>query len=140
MGKKRVPTLNLEQIKALEEGFRNDKNPTYRMRCHLVLLKSQGRSSKEISLLHGYPTQATINNWLTRYEKEGISGLRTSKGQGRKPILNKAAHEAQIKKSVKAERQRLSVAKAEIENELSLTFSTKTLTRFLKKISVGTNE
>jgi transposase len=104
------------------------------------LLKNQGYISKTIADLHGYPTQTSINSWVNRYLEHGISGLSTKKGQGRKAILNPALHGEQIRKSVQAERQRLNVAKEELETKLSKEFSVKTLQRFLKKISVPITE
>jgi transposase len=30
----------------------------------------------------------SVNSWLKRYKREGISGLRIKKGRGRKPLLD----------------------------------------------------
>ena len=77
MGKIRILIFSEVQIQELENGYRYGKNHTLRQRCHLVLLKQQGRSSKHITSFKGYPRhQTTINNWVTRYEKLGIIGLK----------------------------------------------------------------
>lgn len=136
MARNKIPKLTESEKSALHDGYLHGKSPVFRMRCHIVLLKSQGYISKDIAALHGYPTQTSINHWVTRYLKEGISGLSNKKGQGRKAILNAELHGEQIRKSVQAERQRLNVAKEELEQVLSKGFSTRTLQRFLKKISV----
>ena len=140
MGKKRIPQLSEASLKELEQTYRHGKSHSIRQRSHIVLLKSQGHSSKYISELQGYPkSQDTINHWVTRYETLGIAGLKNKSGQGRKKILNKEAHEEKVKAIVKSERQRLTYAKSLIENELDVKMSEKTLTRFLKTLGVSIN-
>ena len=139
MARNKIPKLSEVERLSLYRGYSEGKTAVFRMRCHIILLKSQGLISKEIASLYGYPTQTSINKWVKRYEEKGISGLSNKEGQGRKPILNAVEHGVQIRKNVQAERQRLSIAKEELEKELSLEFSTKTLKRFLKKISVPIN-
>ena len=141
MGKTHIPQLTPLQINELEEGYKNGKTHVLRQRCHIVLLKLQGHTAKQIAALKGYPKhQGTINNWVSRYEKVGMSGLKNKKGQGRKPILNKETQRETIEKIVQLERQRLNQAKALIETALQVRMSKKTLTRFLKVLTVSTNE
>lgn len=136
MGKKRIPTLSEAQIKELEDRYRSGKSHVIRQRAHIILLKNQGYSSKYISSLKGYPKhQGSINGWISRYETFGIEGLKNQKGQGRKNILNKEAHEEKVKEIVKSERQRLDYAKSLIEKDLDVQMSKKTLTRFLKTLT-----
>lgn len=135
MGKKLIPQLTEFQAKELEFNYRHSKNHALRQRCHIVLLKSQGHSSKYITTLSGYPKhQGTINTWVNRYKDLGITGLKNAPGQGRHAILNKEDHELKVKEIVKSERQRLSKAKFLIEQELDLKMSEKTLIRFLKTL------
>lgn len=141
MGKTHIPQLTPLQITELEEGYRGGKAHALRQRCHIVLLKLQGHTAKQIAALEGYPKhQGTINNWVSRYEKLGMSGLKNKKGQGRKSILNKETQRETIEKIVQSERQRLNQAKALIETTLQVNMSKKTLTRFLKVLAVSTNE
>ena len=139
MGKKRVPELSIDQLKELENCHRNHKSHALRIRSHIILLKHQARSSKDIALMPGYPTQSTINTWLSRYEKDGILGLNNVSGQGRKKILQQDLHEQKVKEVVKLERQRLIVAKDTLEKDLNLEFSKRTLIRFLKKLTAPIN-
>jgi transposase len=141
MGKKRIPQLSESSVKELEHTYRQGKGHALRQRSHIVLLKSEGYSSKYISQLPGYPkSQDTINNWVTRYEEFGLEGLKNKAGQGRKKTLNKADHEEKVKAIVKLERQRLGYAKSLIENELDVKMSQRTLTRFLKTLAGSINE
>ena len=141
MGKIRIPIFSKVQIQELEDGYRHGKSHALRQRCHIVLLKQQGLSSKHITSLKDYPKhQSTINNWVTRYEKLGITGLKNKHGQGRKSILNPVLHRQKVEEIVKSERQRLDYAKSLIEQELDVKMNKKTLTRFLKTLSVLTEE
>jgi hypothetical protein len=44
-------TLDDKARAALEEGYRRDKSHTSRQRCQIILLKAQGRKSKEIAAM-----------------------------------------------------------------------------------------
>ena len=77
---------------------------------------------------------------MKRYEAEGIEGLRTRAGRGRKPILDAEADLAAVKTAVQAHRQQLKVARAELEEALGKNFSTKTLERYIKNMVQITRE
>lgn len=139
MGKIRKIELSKEQRQVLESGLRSGKSHSFRLRCQLVLLKSEGRSSKEVaSIVKVNPV--TVNNWLSRYEAEGIAGLKTKPGRGRKLVLEPERDMEMVRQTVVEERQRLSQAKLLLEQQLGKEFSLKTLKRFLKKLSAATNE
>jgi len=78
--------LTITQRAELENGYKKGKL-VFSRRCHMVLLKSENRTSKEVANILG-TNQVSVNAWLTRYEQEGIKGLNTKPGQGRKPILD----------------------------------------------------
>jgi Winged helix-turn helix len=79
--------LTDDQRKELENGYRNGKSHAFRIRCQMVLLKSEGRKSQDIADFLGFCQQA-VNNWLNRYKQEGIAGLRVKEGRGRRSILS----------------------------------------------------
>lgn len=136
--KKRVIILSLEQEKELKKSYAETLSSCFRKRCQAVLLKSQGRTSKEVGKIVGLH-QITVNNCLNRYEESGINGLKTKAGRGRKPILNVEQDRQLIKEIVCKERQRLKLAKIEIEQRLGKSLSVKTLKRFLKNLTVAGN-
>jgi len=138
MGKTKVIKLTAEQREELENGYRNGQTHSFRQRCQMVLLKSEERTSIEVVGILG-SCEMTVNNWLQRYKKEGIEGLRTRPGRGRKAILQ-AADLEQVKAAVKQSRQKISVARAELEESLGKEFSHSSLKRFLKKTLAATNE
>jgi len=137
MGKTKLIELNKAQREELENGYRNGKTHSFRQRCQMVWLKSENRTSLEVvSILGG--CEMTVNNWLKRYESEGIEGLQTKPGRGRKAILQPIDLES-VKEAVKQSRQRISVARVELETSLGKEFSNSSLKRFLKKTLVAIN-
>ena len=127
----KVITLKPEQQTALEHGYRTGQSAAFRKRCQIILLKSQSRTSQDVARIVGC-CEMVVNNWMARYEQEGIAGLRTKPGRGRKAILNADTDLEPIKAAVRGNRQRLRVAKADLEEALDKKFSDKTLRRFLK--------
>ena len=95
MGRVNTPILDIEAKNALEQGFKTGKIHAFRVRCQLVLLKSENRKSKEVASIVKM-CEMSVNNWLVRYSDEGIEGLKTKKGRGRKPLLNKSTDEVSI--------------------------------------------
>jgi len=134
MGKTRIVILTDEQRQVLEKGYKNGTSHAFRKRCHIVLLKSEKRSSEEVSKFLKM-SEPSVNTWLDRYESEGIMGLFTKKGRGRKPILNVETDESVVRDAIKVERQRLTETQAIIAQKLDKEFSTKTLKLFLKSLS-----
>ena len=137
MGKTKVIQLTDEQRQELEKGYRNGNSHGFRARCQMVLLKSEKRTSVEITKILG-GCEMAVNNWLKRYEEEGIKGLEIRQGRGRKAILQERDLE-RVKAQVKLARQRISQAQAELEQSLEKPFSLSTLKRYLKKTVVATN-
>lgn len=140
----RIKTLELtaEQRHALETGYREDQNHAFRQRCQLILLKSdtnEPRTSLEVAQILGC-CEMVVNNWMQRYLTNGIEGLRTKPGRGRKAILNAHTDLTRVQQAVQNNRQRISLAKAELEEALGKRFSDKTLTRFLKNTLLAINE
>ena len=139
MGKIKTVELSGAQRTALERGYRTGSSHAFRLRCQMILLKSERRTAAEIADLLGC-CEVVVNNWLKRYESEGIEGLRTRPGRGRKPVLDAEKDLPRVKAAVAANRQRVSLAKAELEAELGKTFSTKTLARYIKNMAAAINE
>jgi transposase len=76
---------------------------------------------------------------VKRYKSEGLQGLQTKPGRGRKAILASAGDAEKIKTVGQENRQRLSIAKAELEEVLEKRFCQKTLERHLKKVLAAIN-
>lgn len=135
---KKIIALTDKEITALKAGYKKDKSATFRERCHIIILNNQGKTAPEIATIMNI-SHSKVYTWLTRYKKDGIEGLRTKKGQGRKSII-KSEDYGIIKQAVQEERQRLKVVHEELQNSLGKKFSQKTLKRILKNLAVDINE
>jgi transposase len=131
MGRTIKIELNEQQRSQLLQGHQTGKTHVFRLRCQMVLLKAEGRKSQDIADFLGLCQQA-VNNWLWRYKQLGISGLHTQSGQGRPPILQHTQDAQAVRLAVAEHRQRISQARADLEDTLGKKFSEKTLRRFLK--------
>lgn len=139
MPRKSIVVLSSDERAALETGYKTSKSAIYSRRCHIILLKSEGLPSKQIASFLGITDQA-VNNWVKRYRSDGLNGLNTKPGQGRKPILNKEQDAEKVRLAVQQERQRLKVAKDLLSQELNKDFSLLTLKRFLKHLTADGSE
>jgi len=133
MGKIKTLELTKAQRGALENGYRMGASHSFRLRCQIILLKSEPRTSADVADILGCCEMA-VNNWLKRFRAEGIDGLRTKPGRGRKPILDAQKDLSAVKAAAKVNRQRISLAKADLEVALSKSFSQKTLERYIKNM------
>ena len=116
----------------LGKASRHGTSYSFRQRCLMVLLKSERRTSKEVAAQTGC-CEVVVNSWMKCYQEQGFEGLKTKPGQGRLPILDKEADLTVVRHAVQQNRQRVSLAKAELQQKLGKEFSTQTLIRFLKK-------
>ena len=118
----------------LELGYKNGQQNTFRQRCHYILLNAEGYDIQEIAKIYKKSRQ-TIGKWINRYEKSGLSGLKTAKGRGRPPII-RIDNESEVKRVedlVASNSQNLKVVLVEIEKKLGKKMSKDTLKRLLKK-------
>jgi transposase len=101
----------------------------------MVLLKSKKRSSLEVGQIFGY-CEMVVNNWLSRYEEQGIKGLETRAGRGRKPKLStqNPLHLQKVKAEIAKHPQSVKTVVAKLEEDLDLQMHPDTLKRFLKKM------
>jgi transposase len=138
MGRVNTPILTCEQRQALESGLKQGKSHCFRMRCQSILLKSEGRTSKEVGAITDM-SHVSVNSWVKRYKTDGISGLYTRSGRGRKAILSVLEDKESILSSIKANRQRMRTAKAEWESKSGKSVSDSTFKAFLKSLADDIN-
>ena len=134
-----IITLTDEERAALEKGVRHGTRHAFRTRCRMILLKADRLPSCQIAPQVGC-CMMSVNGWVKRYQTEGIAGLKTKSGRGRKAILDDQADLEQVRAAVQNHRQKISLAKSELEADLGKKFSAKTLKRFLKNIVAATSE
>ncbi len=133
MGKIKIIELSKTERLKLEFGFREGTSHCYRMRCLAVLLKSECLSSKEVGNRVGM-TQISVNHWIRRYFQEGISGLKTRSGRGRKPIMGIQDKEA-IRKAIENDRQSVNKAREAWQKAVGKEASESTFKRFLSVLA-----
>lgn len=141
MGRINTPVINEVERVALENGLRTSKSHAFRMRCQTILLKADGRKSKDVACIVGM-SHVSVNSWLKRYKDEGIQGLLTKPGRGRKPLIDQGLEAEAIVEAVQANRSRISIAKAEWEakrNEASRPVGRQAFTNFLKALGQDIN-
>lgn len=138
MGRTIKINLTDEQRTELEHGHRQGATHVFRQRCHMVLLKADERTSADVAAIVGVCAH-TVNGWLWRYKQAGIKGLETQPGQGRRSILREAEDAAAVRGAVAEHRQRLGLARAELEDRLGKRFSEKTLRRFVQNLAADIN-
>jgi transposase len=131
--KKKFIELEEAEKTTLQEGHKNGKTKAFQSRCHCLLLSSEAYEVKELAVIFRV-SEITVYSWFKRWETSGICGIRDKEGRGRKPILQ-AEDLGQIKQTVRANAQRLRIAREKLKAELGREFSTKTLKRFLKSLT-----
>lgn len=139
--RKNIPILTDSERTALELGYRTGSSHVFRQRCHLILLKAEGRYSSEVATILGM-SYVSVNSWVKRYKNEGISGLQTKKGRGRKAKaqLSKQEDELAVRKAVEHNRQRIILAQQEFEAQTGKIVSQSAFRAFLKVLTQDINE
>ena len=133
MGKIKSIILKDSERLVLETGFRQGDSHCFRMRCRAVLLKSTGLSSKAIGL-QTEMSHVSVNSWVKRFLSEGIDGLQTRPGRGRKPIMDYTDEEV-VRKAIEQDRQSVSKAREAWQKATGKEASDLTFKRFF--ISLG---
>ena len=125
--------LSEAQRMELESGYRQGKRHCFRMGCLAVLLKAEGLSASEV----GERTemeQHTVSKWLKRYREEGIKGLETRPGRGRKPIMDSSDEEA-VRRAIEQDRQSVDKAREAWQQASGKEASESTFKRFLSALA-----
>jgi transposase len=82
----------------------------------------------------------TVHSWVKRYRREGISGLLTKAGRGRKKRLHQQQDAPAIELSVQEHRQSLKAAQAAYEANGGKQVSEDNLRAFLKVVATPIKE
>lgn len=133
IAKIKVIQLTDEQRLQLEEGFRQGKSHAYRMRCRTILLKAEGLTSKEVGV-QTEQSHISVNSWVKRFETEGIKGLETRPGRGRKPIMDNSDEDA-VRIAIENDRQSVKKAKEAWQQASGKKASESTFRAFLSALA-----
>jgi transposase len=101
----------------------------------MLLLSDQGYDVESLANIFGTTRQA-IYRWFDRYEADGTEGLRTKTRSGCPPKLEVTNQNtvSTVKRLLEEEPRNLNLVLAKIEQELGEKLSSRTLSRFLKKL------
>jgi transposase len=133
MGKIKQLELTDVQRRQLSEGFRNGASHCFRMRCRAVLLKGEGMSSAKAGEMTEM-SLVSVNAWMKRFLSEGMAGLQTRPGRGRKPIMD-CSDEAVVRAAIEQDRQSVSKARAAWQEATGKEASNLTFKRFLSALA-----
>ncbi len=117
----------------MEAGYKKGSDHRFRVRCRAILLKGERLSNAEVARKLDVAVPSVFN-WTKRYATEGISGLKTKPGQGRKPIMD-CTDEALVREAVSQERQSVKAAKNLWEASSGKQASEMTFKRFLEVLA-----
>ena len=139
--KKYIEKLTVEQKNSLEKGYKQGKSHLFRRKCQCILMSHRGKSVKELSDFFSV-SRISIYKWLRLWECSGIKGLELKPGRGRKPKLEQsnAKHVETIKTLIENEPKNLTRVVGQVQSELGIDLSKKTLKRFLKNLNTDGND
>jgi transposase len=139
MGRVNTPILSESERTELENLYKKSDNHTLRKRCQTILLKADGRKSKDVGAIVGM-NHISVNSWLSRYKSDGILGLLTKPGRGPKRKIDVAVDGEEVLALAKKHRQKVELAKAEWEASKGKTLHRETFRRFLKSLAGDISE
>lgn len=135
MTMKRVEHITEQEEENLKAIKKHHLKYRERERAMGVLLSYKGYSPKEIGDIFDI-SQRVVYKWIDNFNENGIIGLLTQKGQGRKSILTKE-DEVRVKELVEKYPFQLSTVCSELLND-GIEVSKKTLKSFLYPQGVAT--
>ena len=122
---------NLKEIKKYHPKYRE------RERAMGIMLSYKGYSPKEIGEIFEV-SDRVVYKWIDNFNANGVIGLLTHKGQGRKSILQEE-HKELVQEYVEKYPFQLSTVCSELLND-GIDVSKKTLKHFLKSWDIPINE
>lgn len=137
MTMKRVEHITEQEEENLKAIKKHHLKYRERERAMGVLLSYKGYSPKEIGDIFDI-SQRVVYKWIDNFNENGIIGLLTQKGQGRKSILTKE-DEVRVKELVEKYPFQLSTVCSELLND-GIEVSKKTLKSFLKSLDIPIKE
>jgi transposase len=91
--RRRLVILSEEQEQELRHCRDHHGLPYMRMKAAAILKVAAGQTLKQVALsgLNKPITQECVSAWISRYEQEGLQGLRVQPGRGRKASFSPCA-------------------------------------------------
>ena len=136
---RKIRALTEEELKALQEMYRQHENFRCRQRAQAILLSEKGYCINEIADILDVDRDS-VSIWFTRFEEEGMTGLDDRERTGRPTIYTEDELNG-FKAFLDEDPRSLNKAKAQLEQQTGKRSSRETLKRVLKKniTTVGTD-
>ena len=98
--RRRHVILSEEQEQELRHCRDHHELPYLRMKAAAILKVAAGQTIKQVALggLNKAVTQECVSAWISRYEQEGLQGLRVQAGRGRKASFSPCAWQRSAKR------------------------------------------
>jgi transposase len=133
MGRKSrfIKNLTVDQVGALKWGYSHGKSPLFRRKCHCIIQSNSGKTPGQLADFFQV-NKMTVLNWFNLWALDGIEGLQLKPGRGRKPKLNTddRRHVSVVKELISNENQNLTKVQSQIQGQLGIELSKKTLQCF----------
>ena len=84
--------VNHHSEQQLRQVAERERRADRAKRLRTVLLAKQGFTAPEIATCTGF-SRRSVQDWVARYNRQGLAGLETKSGRGRKPPLTPAQAE-----------------------------------------------
>jgi transposase len=128
--------LSSDAKQRLEHCYRSNDSSAVRQRAQIILLKAKGRVAEDVAEIIGC-SPATVHSWVARYLTDGIDGLDTRPGRGRKSIFQTEQDRDKLLGYIGEHRQSLARVKAAYEAAGGKQASESTLRNFLKVLGTA---
>ncbi len=135
---KRADAAEIKKMLNTNESF------TVGVRLYIVYLVALGHSSRKLAQFHKISFKQ-ITNWVHRFEKEGVEGLKNKDGQGRRSILSREdmreiktiiLEESPEKYGFKSQKWTGPMVRQMINNEYGVAYQMAQIYNLLGKISI----
>ena len=130
-----IKNLSKEDQEALKEGHLKGDTPRFRNRCQAILLSYSGYKLGDLSKIYSVKRD-TISSWFNQWESHGLTGLKDQARSGRPSKLSTSneSHVQEVKSLLKTDFQNLNKVRGQLEENMDIEVSKRTLQRFLKAL------
>ena len=124
-----------DEIKHIEKLIKKEKDPRVRDRLRGVLLLKKGYTQGKVAEIMDVTTR-TVYNWKTRYNQEGVDGLRDKPIPGRKTVLDESDMEKLRSLLEERDYWTSNQVRELIKREFGVEFTTRHIPRVLRKLGL----
>jgi transposase len=137
-GKKKFIRLTEDEKQSLRQGYKTGKSHLFRRKCQCMLLSHEGKTVQELSELFEV-SPMSIYNWMKRWQSGGTNALKLKPGRGRPAKLHPDDQKQVkiVKTLVENEPKNLNRVVGQVQSQLGVNVSKKTLQRFLKSLNTS---